>query len=369
MNPAAPVLTGTTYRDAFAQTVDYAARSAVYFGARTAVVDVERGDAGRFDYRAINERACRLARFLVAQGIGKGDRVGLLAQNGIEYIDLLFACAKLGAIFAPYNFRLHPVELHELVVKTGPKAFVFGPEYEEHATYLRTHHTDLRTYLRTGHRATPDGTLSFEAVVTQGPLEGSPLFAPGEGPSGEDILCLLGTGGTTGLPKSAMISHRMVAHNSLTTMIHELIPGDVTVVHTPMFHTGGLFVYTVPLLTLGGTVVIMRKWTADDMLTLIEREKATVLFCVPTQYQMMMQSPKFASVNLSSLRFFTSGGAALPVPIIREYREKHGIVFKQGFGMTEFGPGIFSMMVSSSGVRSPSGWSSSTLLWPSLAMA
>jgi len=87
----------------------------------------------------------------------------------------------------------------------------------------------------------------------------------------------------------------------------------------------------------------MRKWTADDMISLIEREKVTLLFCVPTQYQMMMQSPKFASANLSSLRFLTSGGAALPVSIIREYRDKHGVVFKQGFGMTEFGPGIFSM--------------------------
>ena len=343
MNPAAPVLTGTTYRDAFAQTVDYAARSAVYFGARTAVVDVERGDAGRFDYRAINERACRLARFLVAQGIGKGDRVGLLAQNGIEYIDLLFACAKLGAIFALYNFWLHPVELHELVVKTGPKAFVFGPEYEEHATYLRTHHTDLRTYLRTGHRATPDGTLSFEAVVTQGPLEGSPLFAPGEGPSGEDILCLLGTGGTTGLPKSAMISHRMVAHNSLTTMIHELIPGDVTVVHTPMFHTGGLLVYAVPLLLSGGKVIIMRKWDTVELLRLIERERVTMFFCVPTQYQMLLDTPSLAKTSFASVRFVTSGGAPLPVPLIHAFRQVHDIPFKQGFGMTEFGPGCFSM--------------------------
>lgn len=343
MNPAAPALAGTTYRDAFAQTVDYAARSAVYFGSRTAVVDVERGDAGRFDYRALNERACRLARFLGAHGIVKGDRVGLLAQNGIEYIDLLLACAKLGAIFVPYNFRLHPVELHEVVAKTGPKAFVFGPEYEEHASYLRSHHTALQTYLRTGQRATPDGTLSFEAVVTHGTLEGPPLFAPGEGPSGEDILCLLGTGGTTGLPKAAMISHRMVAHNALTTMIHELIPGDVTVVHTPMFHTGGLLVYAVPLLLSGGKVLIMRKWDTVELLRLIEREQVTMFFCVPTQYQMLLDTPSLAKTSFASVRFVTSGGAPLPVPLIHAFRQIHDIPFKQGFGMTEFGPGCFSM--------------------------
>jgi fatty-acyl-CoA synthase len=159
----------------------------------------------------------------------------------------------------------------------------------------------------------------------------------------EDTLCLLFTGGTTGLPKGARISYRMIAWNTLNTIIHELQRGDITLTHTPMFHTGGLLVYTLPLLTLGGTVVIMRKWTADDMLALIEREQVTMFFCVPTQYQLMLQSPRFASTSFKSVRFLTSGGAPLPVPIIRAYREQHGVVFKQGFGMTEFGPGIFSM--------------------------
>ena len=77
----------------------------------------------------------------------------------------------------------------------------------------------------------------------------------------EDIACLIFTGGTTGLPKGAQICHRMIAWNTLNTIIHELQHGDVTITHTPMFHTGGLLVYTLPLLTLGGTVVIMRQWT------------------------------------------------------------------------------------------------------------
>jgi fatty-acyl-CoA synthase len=79
------------------------------------------------------------------------------------------------------------------------------------------------------------------------------------------------------------------------------------------------------------------------MLWLIEREKVTCFFCVPTQYQLMLQSPIFAQTSFRSVRFLTSGGAPLPVPIIRAYREQHGVVFKQGFGMTEFGPGVFSM--------------------------
>jgi fatty-acyl-CoA synthase len=180
-------------------------------------------------------------------------------------------------------------------------------------------------------------------VVTQTPIAGPPLFPPGEGPGGEDILCLLGTGGTTGLPKSAMISHRMVAYNALTTMIHELMPGDVTVIHTPMFHTGGLLVYALPLLLSGGKVLIMRKWDAAELLRLIERERVTMFFCVPTQYQMLLDTPSFAKTSFSSVRFVTSGGAPLPVPLIHAFRQVHDIPFKQGFGMTEFGPGCFSM--------------------------
>ncbi len=339
--PASPV--GLAYADCFAQTVDYAARSAVYFGPKTAVVDVERGAAGRFDYTTLNDRATRLGHFLRSRGVGRGDRVGLLGQNGVEYIDLVLACAKLGAVFAPYNYRLHPSELLELVAKTRPKAFVYGPEYAKHAAYLVAHHPSLMTYLRTGTDTEVGDALSFEAVVTQTPIAGSPLCPPGEGPGGEDILCLLGTGGTTGLPKSAMISHRMVAHNALTTMIHELMPGDVTVIHTPMFHTGGLLVYALPLLLSGGKVVILRKWDAAELLRVIEREQVTMFFCVPTQYQDLLDAPSFAKTSFASVRFVTSGGAPLPVPLIHAFRQIHDIPFKQGFGMTEFGPGCFSM--------------------------
>lgn len=344
---AGAAASGRAFMDCFGQTVDYAARGAVYFGNRTAVVDVDRGEAGRFDYQTLNQRATRLAQFLVGLGVKKGDRIGLLAQNGIEYIDLLLACAKLGAIFAPYNYRMHPRELFEIVEKTRPRVFVYGPEYLAHADLLRKEQADLPSlaaFLLTG--TSPPlapHSQSFEQVVTETILDGTALFPAGEGPGGEDILCLLGTGGTTGLPKSAMISHRMCAHNALTTMIHELQPGDATVIHTPMFHTGGLLVYALPLLLSGGKVVIMRKWDAEQLLSLIPREQVTMFFCVPTQYQMLLDSPSIAKTSFASVRFVTSGGAPLPIPLIAAFRSVHDIPFKQGFGMTEFGPGCFSM--------------------------
>lgn len=318
---------------------DWMERGERYFPDALAVVDVAKKDAGRFTYREMNRRANRLAGFLRdSAGISRGDRVGILAMNGVEFLDAFFACGKLGAVLVPFNWRSHPREIAELVEQTGPKVMIFGDDFRAGVSEIAPSCKGVSTWM---HLDGPgiEGSLPYGET-----LERREVFpVKNDAVSDEDIVCLLFTGGTTGLPKGAKISYRMIAWNTLNTVIHELSRGDVTITHTPMFHTGALFVYTLPLLTLGGTVVIMRKWTADDMIELIEREKATVLFCVPTQYQMMMQSSRFATAKLSSLRFLTSGGAPLPIPIIREYRDKHGVPFKQGFGMTEFGPGIFSM--------------------------
>ncbi len=320
---------------------DWMERGERYFPESLAVVDVAKGESGRFSYREMNRRANRLAGFLRDEAfMTRGDRVGILAMNGVEFLDAFFACAKLGAVLVPFNWRSHPREIGELVEQTGPKVMIFGDDFRAGLTEIASLPAcaSVSTWLHLDGEGIR-GSRPYGATIAS--REASPI--KNDAVEAEDIVCLLFTGGTTGLPKGAKISYRMIAWNTLNTVIHELSRGDVTLTHTPMFHTGALFVYTLPLLTLGGTVVIMRKWTADDMLSLIEREKATVLFCVPTQYQMMMQSPRFDAANLKSLRFLTSGGAPLPLPIIRTYREKHGVVFKQGFGMTEFGPGIFSM--------------------------
>ncbi|MDI1430878.1 acyl-CoA synthetase [Polyangium sorediatum] len=320
---------------------DWMERGERYFPESLAVVDVAKGDAGRFSYREMNRRANRLAGFLRDEAaVAKGDRIGILAMNGVEFLDAFFACAKLGAVLVPFNWRSHPREIAELVYQTEPKVMLFGDDFRAGISEIAglSACASVKTWLHLDGEGIEGSRPYTETVQAR---EARPV--KNDAVEAEDIVCLLFTGGTTGLPKGAKISYRMIAWNTLNTVVHELARGDVTLTHTPMFHTGALFVYTLPLLTLGGTVVIMRKWTADDMLSLIEREKATVLFCVPTQYQMMMQSPRFESAKLASLRFLTSGGAPLPVPILRAYREKHGVVFKQGFGMTEFGPGIFSM--------------------------
>ncbi len=314
-------------------------RGEKYWPEALAVVDVAKGAAGRFTYRQLNARANRLANWLRdVAGVSRGDRVGMLALNGVEFLDAFFACGKLGAIFVPFNWRSHWRELAELIHQTTPKVIIFSDEFRESVSQFKPECPSLSYSLHV-EGAGVAGSLHYEPTLQA--QADTPVS--NEAVDAEDIVCLLFTGGTTGLPKAAQISYRMIAWNTLNTIVHEIQRGDVTLTHTPMFHTGGLLVYTLPLLTLGGTVIIMRKWTPDEMLELVERERVTMFFCVPTQYQMMMQSPRFATTSFKSVRFLTSGGAPLPVQIISTYREQHDIVFKQGFGMTEFGPGVFSM--------------------------
>jgi fatty-acyl-CoA synthase len=317
---------------------DIAGRRALYSPEALAVVDSGKTPHLKLTYRQLNARANRLANWLRVQGIGKGDVVGILARDGVEYLDLFFACGKLGAILALYNWRAHPRELLGILSNTQPKLLFFSGEFGETARFLRQHGNSLQGMVHYEGGGVL-GSYDYLELLDNAPE--TPVF--NDAVEAEDIACLIFTGGTTGLPKAAQISHRMIAWNTLNTIIHDLRHGDITVNVFPMFHTGGLLVYTTPLLILGGTVVLTRQFDAAQVLELIQQYGATVFAGVPTMYQMLTQAPNWASADLSGLRFCTSGGAPLPVTLIEQFQREKGVRFKQGFGMTEFGPGIFAL--------------------------
>lgn len=311
---------------------DYTGRGARHWGAREAIYDVAKGAAGRFTYAELDARAKALSAWLAGQGVGRGDRVGLLAHNGVEVLDALFAASRLGAVFVPYNWRLHAQELGQLLDLTAPRVLLHGAEFAALAADAA------------GRAAARPALLDVESPAYAEVLASrAPAPPADEGVREEDPLCLLFTGGTTGVPKAARVSYRMAAWNALTLLTHEARHGDCTLTHTPMFHTGGLLVYTLPLLSVGGRVILLRRWNAAQALELLSRERPDIFFAVPTQYEEMRQQPGWAEADLSSLRFMTSGGAPLPVPLIEAWQARHHVPFKQGFGMTEFGPGVFSM--------------------------
>ncbi len=193
---------------------------------RIALVDLHTGE--RHSYRALNARANRAARFLQRLGIGKGDRVSLLAYNSIHTFDLFFACGKIGAIFAPFNWRLKAPELLYIAHDLEPKVLVVGPECSELVAAMRPDIPDIE--LISIEDAGVPGAWHYEQEIAT-ESEEEPDRPPVEA---DDPYCILYTSGTTGHPKGAMIPHRQILWNAINTVMSwGLTENDISPIFTP----------------------------------------------------------------------------------------------------------------------------------------
>ncbi|MDW8319513.1 MAG: long-chain fatty acid--CoA ligase, partial [Anaerolineae bacterium] len=340
---------------------DYLGRRQIYSPDKLAIIDVGKTPPLELTYRQMNDRANRLANWLRdVAGVQKDDRVAILARDGVEHLDLFYACGKLGAIHTPLNWRLHPRELVGLLQLTTPKALLFSDDFKDAVAQIKLSMATGPSPIANAEGAPPlaighwpltidhflhlDGSgLSFSRDYRSTLSQSSDRPVTCETVTEEDIACLLFTGGTTGLPKAAMISHRMICWNVLNTVIHDLRHDDVYLNVFPLFHAGGLFTYLSSQVIFGNTTVLTRQFDPVQVLELIQRYRVTVFAGVPTMYQMLTTAANWETADLSSLRFCTSGGAPLPVPLVEKYTREKGVRFKQGFGMTEFGPGLFAL--------------------------
>ena len=262
---------------------------------------------------------------LIAAGIGAGDRVALLQFNRPETLTLLFACARLGCVLVPLNYRLTAAELTPILADAEPVLLLHDLPCQALAQALT---------LPEGCSVEPlDAWLARPSVAGPAPPSPDP----------EAPLLMLYTSGTTGRPKGVLQSQRMICWNAINTAISwDLSGADCALVHTPFFHTGGLHVLTTPLLQRGGRLVLLQSFDPESALRLIAEQRVTVLFAVPTMFQMLQQHADFAATDFSSLRFCISGGAPCPIPLIASYQAR-GVVFKQGYGLTEAGPNCFTL--------------------------
>jgi fatty-acyl-CoA synthase len=297
---------------------------------KPALVDLATGRA--LSYRELDARADRTARLLRDQlGIRVGDRVALLGQNRPEHVELFFAVAKLGAILVPINWRLSPDEMAYVLGNSALSVLLWGADMADAVRALRCGSWKGATVAFDD--ADPDGWEARMARAGGEPIAVANLSA-------DTPVMLLYTSGTTGRPKGAQLTHGTITWNAINTATGwDLRHDDVTLTHTPFFHTGGWNVLTLPLLHRGATVLLARKFDPRESLDAIARHHVTVLFAVPTMFQLMLDAPG-APADLSSVRFFISGGASCPVPLILAFQER-GVVFKQGYGLTEVGPNCF----------------------------
>ncbi len=293
----------------------------------------------RYTYAELNARANRLANFMHGTlGVQKGDRVSMLAHNSIIYLDLFYGLAKIGAVFAPLNWRLTAHELGYIVGDCDPKVLICGPEFTGTLA-------EMRAGLKVAHYVSVEDASIEDALCYEDEVASTADAEP-EPPSldADDAYCILYTSGTTGRPKGAVLPHRQILWNCINTAVSwGLNEDDVSPVLTPLFHAGGLFAFLTPLLYIGGRVTLAREFDAEASLRTIIREKCTVVLGVPTLFQLWFNTPYFRQADFSRVRFFINGGAKIPVPLMRAWIDAKGGVFRQGYGLTEVGPNCFSM--------------------------
>jgi fatty-acyl-CoA synthase len=301
-------------------TLDWLERWNSYSPAGIALQD---GESGRqLSYSQLYSQANNGAAFLKDKyQITKGDRIAVLAQNDLDYIVLFFAAQRLGAILVPVNFRLTTREIEHILKDCSPKLLVTGPEYEN-----------------PGYQTTVLKLTDFSELL----LKNSKSYLDFQGEE-ESPVMILYTSGTTGAPKGAVLTHKMLFWNSVNTSLRlNISQTDSAVIFLPLFHTGGWNVLTTPFLHRGAKVILLKKFDGDLILDLSEKEKCTLLFGVPTTMDMMARSAKFKDCKLSSLRYAIVGGEPMPVNLIETWHAKK-IPVRQGYGLTEFGPNVFSL--------------------------
>lgn len=305
---------------------DITARRAALTPDRTAFHVVETGES--VTYAALDDRSARAARVLADHGVGPGDRVAILCRNRIEFFEALFACAKLGAILAPLNWRMPARELSDLLADCAPKLLLSGREDAETAAGAAgptgLHILDLETDWRTARDAAE-------------PHPGRPAWP------GEETWYLIYTSGTTGKPKGVIQSYRMALVNYINiSQAIGLRDGDASLNFLPLFHTAGINLHTLPVLMAGGLIHILPGFDAGATLKLIDEGRLDVMLCVPAVYRELTLHPAFETTDLTRLRHWSCGGAPMPDVLIEQFAAR-GAVVCNGFGMTETGPTAFLM--------------------------
>jgi len=292
----------------------------------------------QFSYAELNRRALQCARVWTDLcALVPGDRVCILSENRVEYVDAFWAAGKSGVILVPLGTRSTAHELQQILADCGPRCVMYSARYEKLAQ-------ELQQLVPFEHLINLDGNdsaskaLSYATALERVRPDPLPtIIQP------EDIFCLLYTSGTTGRPKGVMIPHRQIAWNAYNTVISwQLWQGDRVQVYTPMYHAGGLTVFMTPLFAIGGSIVLHDGFDADEVLRALRDYECTLLFGVPTIFKMLLDSPEVSAFDGSHLRWCASGGAPLPLQLLHAYQER-GLIFRQGYGLTEVGVNCFAM--------------------------
>lgn len=307
-------------------------------------------DSGaEYTYAALYYLSCILSEHLSSKyDVRPGDRVAVMATNELEYLPLFFAIQRAGAIMVPINFRLTGREISHILSDSSAAMLIHQRQFQEVVEKADVKAVPEKRWFFDGEQSlsTFVSNKLNEFVSTKGADQirlTAPSWARPIPVSSDEPCMILYTSGTTGSPKGAVITHSMLHWNSLNTTLRlNLSQNDVSLSFLPLFHTGGWNVLLTPFVHRGARTIIMKKFEPEKVLELCERERVTILFGVPTTMDMMYRTPIFEKIDLSSVRYAIVGGEPMPLELIKAWQTK-GVPIRQGYGLTEFGPNVFSL--------------------------
>ena len=305
--------------ESFAHTVR---ANAERLGDRPAV----RLDDRVLSHAALDDATARVATLLRAQGLRPGDRVGVMLPNVPAFPVLYYGVLRAGGVVVPMNPLLQAREVAHYLGDSGARAVfawhAFAAAAEEGARAAGARCVPLA----------PDTTAQLLASV-----EPDPAVADVDG---DDTAVILYTSGTTGSPKGAELTHRNLVSNARTTndSLVRLAPDDVVLGALPLFHAFGQTCVMNTCLLAGAQVSLLARFTPENALAIVERDRVTLFSGVPTMYAAMLNSPSAQEFDVSSLQLCVSGGASLPVEVLRGFEARFGCTILEGYGLSETSP-------------------------------
>lgn len=283
-------------------------------------------ESKRYTFKQVNQRINSLVNALADSGVGKGDRVGVLAYNCPQYFEV-FGLAKAGRVCVPLNHRSVGRELAYLINNSGTNVLIVESEFVEVVNSIRHELDSVRSFICLD--AEVEDMLNYEELISRFPPD-----EPTDGVEADDPCVLFYTSGTTGRPKGAIHTHKSILAEARVPH-RTLSSGDVVLCVMPFFHVGGSAANMIPAFAVGATLVIHKKFDESLVLETIEKERVTYVFLVPTMIIRLLEHPNLMKYDLSSLHTVAYTGAPMPIEALRRGIGLLGEVFVQELGQTE----------------------------------
>jgi O-succinylbenzoate-CoA ligase len=279
-------------------------------------------------YRGMLDWTAALAGGLQARGVGRGDVVGLLSYNSIEFLATIFAVNHLGAIAMPINWRLAAPELQFILEHSAARLLVCDAELVELAD-----------------DATRELPKLARVCVSTSEIAGWERFADLAGETrparasvaGDDVHRLMYTSGTTGRPKGVMLTHANLAwKNAAHVTEFGFTSDDIGLACGPLYHVGALDLVTTTMIAAGATTIIHRVFDAAQVVDEIERSRVTCVWTAPAMVRAILDVPGVGERDLSSVQLIIAGGEKMPIPFIERLRNTFPSAwFADAYGLTE----------------------------------